>query len=107
MLVRAKPKCDATIRGHGFRSVLALVLRKALLDRLTAAGLKPEWAEVLRDLDRLHEVEVEQDGKRFVLRPPVVGGAGKLVPDLGVALPPNIRAAAAQAAETLTDTSQL
>jgi hypothetical protein len=86
-------KCDDTIRlaggkglgpisptrrGAVFCSFLALALRKELQDRLAAAGLDPEWAEVLRDLDRLQEVEVAQDGKRFVLRTPVVGRAGKL-----------------------------
>ena len=98
-------KCDATIRGHVFCSFLALVLRKELQDRLAAAGLAPEWAEVLRDLDRLQEVEVEQDAKRFVLRTPVTGCAGKLFQTLGVALPPNIRDAAPQAA-TVAEPSQ-
>ncbi len=99
-------KCDATIRGHVFCSFLALVLRKELQDRLAAAGLAPEWAEVLRDLDRLQELDVAQDGKRFVLRTPVVGCAGKLFQTLGVALPPNIRDAASQAPETLAESSQ-
>jgi hypothetical protein len=38
-------------------------------------------------------VEVAQDGKRFVLRTPTTGCAGKLFQTLGGALPPNIRAA--------------
>lgn len=46
---------------------------------------------MLRDLDRFQEVEVEQDGKRFILRTPTTGCAGKLFQTLGVALPPNIR----------------
>ena len=100
-------KCDATIRGHVFCSFLALVLRKELLDRLAAAGLKPEWAEVLRDLDRLQEVEVAQDGKRFILRTPVVGCAGKLFQTLGIALPPNIRDATPAAPVTSAESSEL
>src|SRR5918996_77062 len=99
-------KCDATIRGHVFCSFLALVLRKELQDRLAAAGLAPEWAEVLGDLDRLQEVDVAQDGKRFVLRTPVTGCSGKLFRTLGVALPPNIRDAAPQPPETLAGSSQ-
>jgi len=99
-------KCDATIRGHVFCSFLALVLRKELQDRLAAAGLVPEWAEVLRDLDRLQEIEVAQDGKRFVLRTPVTGCAGKLFQTLGVALPPNIRDATPLPAETLAESPQ-
>jgi hypothetical protein len=99
-------KCDATIRGHVFCSFLALVLKKELADRCAARGFQPEWDEVRRDLDRLQEVEVEQDGKRFVLRTPVTGCAGKLFQTLGVALPPNIRAADPQAADTV-EPSQL
>jgi hypothetical protein len=99
-------KCDDTIRGHVFCSFLALVLRRDLQDRLAAAGLDPEWAELLRDLDRLQEIEVAQDDKRFVLRTPVTGCAGKLFQTLGVALPPNIRDAAPQPAKTLAKTSQ-
>lgn len=80
-----------TIRGHVFCSFLALILRKELEDRLAALGFKFEWGDVLRDLDRLQEIELEQDGKRFCLRTPVTGVAGKLFQAVGVALPPNIR----------------
>lgn len=84
-------KTDAGIRGHVFSSFLALVLRKTLETRLAAAGLKPEWDEVRRDIDRLQEIETEQDGKHFILRTPVTGIAGKVFQAVGVALPPNIR----------------
>ena len=84
---------DAAIRGHVFCSFLALVLRKELEERLTAARLKPEWRELLADLDRLQEIEVEQDGKHFILRTPVTGVAGKAFQAVGAALPPNIREA--------------
>jgi Transposase DDE domain len=82
---------DAAICGHVFCSFLAVVLRKELEERLAAARLKPEWRELLGDLDRLQEIEVEQDGKRFILRTPVTGVAGKAFQAVGVALPPNIR----------------
>jgi hypothetical protein len=82
---------DAAIRGHVFCSFLALVLRKELEERLAAARLQPEWRELLADLDRLQEIEVEQDGKRFILRTPVTRVAGKVFQAVGVALPPNIR----------------
>jgi len=82
---------DAAIRGHVFCSFLALVLRKELLDRLAQHGVAVEWADILRDLDRLQEIEVEQDAKRFILRTPTIGIAGKLFQALGIALPPNIR----------------
>jgi DDE family transposase len=82
---------DETIRGHVFCSFLALILRKELEDRLSHQALKFEWADVLRDLDRLQEIELEQDGKRFCLRTPVTGVAGKVFQAAGIALPPNMR----------------
>ena len=88
-------KCDHTIRGHVFCSFLALVLRKELQDRLLAARLKPEWGVLLRELDRLQEIETEQEGKHFVLRTPVTGDVGRVFKALGIALPPNIRDAEA------------
>jgi hypothetical protein len=41
--------------------------------------------------DRLQEIELEQDGKRFLLRTPTTGVAGKLFQAVGVALPPNLQ----------------
>jgi hypothetical protein len=84
---------DAAIRGHVFCSFLALILRKELEERLSRARLKPEWNQLLADLDRLQEVEADQDGKRFILRTPVTGVAGKVFQAVGVALPANIREA--------------
>jgi transposase len=84
-------KCDETIRGHVFCSFLALVLRKELQDRLEAKEHDVEWADVLRDLEQLEEVEVEQDGKRFLLRTTAKGTCGKVFQAAGVALPPTVR----------------
>lgn len=84
-------KCDETIRGHVFCSFLALVLRKELQDRLEAKGEKVEWAEVVRDLDALEEVEVAQDGKRFLLRTEARGTCAAVFRAAGVALPPVLR----------------
>ena len=63
-------KLDETIRGHVACSFLALVLKKELEDRLAAAGngARASWPDVIADLDSLTETEVEQDGKRFLLR---------------------------------------
>src|SRR6516165_9480015 len=66
---------------------------EALEDRLPAARLKPEWGVLLRELDRLQEIETEQEGKHFVLRTPVTGDVGRVFRALGIALPPNIREA--------------
>jgi DDE family transposase len=82
---------DMAIRGHVFCSFLALVLAKELEDRLAQHGTAAEWGDIRRDLDRLQEIELEQDGKRLMLRTPTTGVAGKLFQAAGVALPPNIR----------------
>jgi hypothetical protein len=93
VMLRYRELLVVAIRGHVFCSFLALVLRKDLEERLRAARLKPEWRELLADLDRLQEVEEEQDGKRFILRTLVTGVAGKVVQAAGIPLPPNIREA--------------
>jgi len=54
-------------------------------------NIAAEWDDILRDLDRLQEIELEQDGKRFLLRTPTTGVAGKLFQAVGVALPPNLQ----------------
>jgi transposase len=84
-------KRDETIRGHVFCSFLALVLMKELQDRLQAKGYDLEWSDVIRDLDRFQEVEIEQDGKRFLLRSQAKGTCGKAFQAAGVALPPTLR----------------
>jgi hypothetical protein len=62
----------------------ALLLAKELEDRLHRHGVAAEWGDILRDLDRLQEIELEQDGKRFLLRTPTIGVAGKLFQVVGV-----------------------
>ena len=44
-------KCDETIRGHVFCSFLALLLRRALEQRLAEKGQTWEWAEMLRGFE--------------------------------------------------------
>jgi hypothetical protein len=84
-------KCDETIRGHVFCSFLALLLKRALEERLEAKGETWEWAEILRGLENLQEVEALFQGKRFVLRSQVLGDAHKAFMAAGVALPPTLR----------------
>ena len=84
-------QCDAAIVGHLFCSFLALVLRKELDERLGAAAANPEWADIVRDLDRVEEVTVDQGAKRFVLRVQAPGCAGVVCKAVGVALPPLVR----------------
>jgi transposase len=84
-------KCDETIRGHVFCSFLALLLRKELEDRLARKEWKLEWADIIRDLDNLTEMEVTISGKGYVFRGPTPGVAGKVFQACGVALPPALR----------------
>jgi Transposase DDE domain len=93
-LMRTRPiyhSSDAAIRGHVFCSFLALVLRKELDERCRTAAFRPEWADVLRDLDRLQEIEIDKDGRRITLRTPATGVVGPLFKAARIALPPNIR----------------
>lgn len=84
-------KCDETIRGHVFCSFLALRLKAELEKRLKDRGEEWEWAEVLRGLDNLQEVEVAFRGRRYLLRSQFVGHAHKAIRATGVAIPPTIR----------------
>jgi hypothetical protein len=82
---------DATIRGHVFCSFLALLLRQELQARLAAKGHPYEWADVVQDLERLQVVDVEQDDKRFRLRPEAQGTCGRVFQAAGVAGPPTVQ----------------
>ena len=84
-------KLDETIRGHVFCSFLALVLKKALDDRIAALGRSGSWPEIIADLDSLTETEIEHDGKRFVARSAPRPAASLALRATGVALPPTIR----------------
>jgi hypothetical protein len=93
-LMRTRPiyhSSDAAIRGHVFCSFLALVLRKELDARCREAGFRPEWGDVLLDLDRLQEVKLTKGGQRITLRTPATGTIGPLFKATGMALPPSIR----------------
>lgn len=84
-------KLDETIRGHVFCSFLALVLKKELEDRVAALGRVGSWPEIIADLDALSETEMEQDGKRFVVRSAPRPAASLALRAAGVALPPTVR----------------
>jgi hypothetical protein len=82
---------DETIRGHVFCSFLALVLKKALEDRISALGRSGSWPQIIADLDSLTETEIEHDGKRFVVRSAPRPAASLAIRAAGVALPPTVR----------------
>lgn len=82
---------DATIRGHVFCSFLALVLRYELQSRLAAKGRIFEWADVVRDLERVQQVEVEHQEQRYHLRSQLAGSAARVFQAAGVATPPTVQ----------------
>ena len=93
-VLRTRPvyhQSDSAIRGHVFCSFLALMLRKELQQRLERAGRHIEWDDLIRDLDRLEEIEIEAEGRRFVLRTQTAGVSGVVCQAAGVALPPTVR----------------
>jgi transposase len=82
-------RTDAAIRGHVFCTFLALVLRRELLDRLAAnGGGVPEWQCIIDDLLDLSAVEVEQDGRRALLRTAPRPSIDPICRALGLTLPP-------------------
>ena len=83
---------DATIRGHVFCSYLALLLKCELEERMRAKELRWEWAEVIRGLDALQEVETQFAGKGYVLRSELLGNASEAIRGAGVSVPPPVRA---------------
>jgi hypothetical protein len=93
-LLQTRPifhKCDETIRGHVFCSFLALLLRKELEDRLAARCLVLEWADIIRDLDCLVEMDLEVNAKTYTVRSEAEGAATRVYQACGVALPPVLR----------------
>jgi len=87
-------KLDETIRGHVFASFLALVLKKALEDKIAALNRAASWMDIIADLNALTETEIEQDGKRFIVRSAPRPTASLAIRATGVALPPTVRPAA-------------
>ena len=82
-------RTDEAIRGHVFCTFLALVLRKELLDRLAARkGAMPEWQCLIDDLADLSGVEIEQDGRRALLRTAPRPSIDPICRALGITLPP-------------------
>ena len=84
-------RCNETIRGHVFCSFLALLLKTELERRMKFADLKCEWAQVIRGLDALQQVEVTFQDKCFVLRSQLTSEASAALRATGVAAPPTLR----------------
>jgi len=93
-MLRTRPvyhKYDATIRGHVFCSFLALILLKELQSQLETRGLKLEWKDMLRDLEKLQEVEVDLGAQRFFLRTELRGNCVDILRAVGMRVPPAVR----------------
>lgn len=74
-----------------FCSFLALALKIELERRMREEEVDWEWAEIIRGLNNLHEVEAIFSGKRYVLRSQLVGHAHKAIRAAAVAVPPTLR----------------
>ena len=70
-----------------------VVLKKQLEDRLAAAGdgARASWPAVMANLDSLTATEVEQNGKRFLLRSAPRPAASLALAALGVAMKSTLR----------------
>ena len=88
-------KLDETIRGHVFCSFLALVLKAELDARIAELSYTASWPTIIADLDALTETEIEQDGKRFLLRSAPKPAATLALRAAAVALPPTVQTLAA------------
>jgi Transposase DDE domain len=84
-------KCNETIRGHVFCSFLALLLKTELERRMKFADFQCEWAQVLRGLEALQQVEATFQDKRFLIRSQLTGEASAALRATGVGAPPTLR----------------
>jgi hypothetical protein len=82
---------NETICGHVFCSFLALLLKHDLESRMRQAGMQWEWAEVIRGLDNLHQVQANFQGRSFLFRSQLQAHASAAIRASGVALPPTLR----------------
>lgn len=96
-VLRTRPihhSSDEAIRGHVFCSFLALVLQDELFRRCAADGFAPAWDEVVRDLDRLQEATIAQNGKTWRVCTDATGHIPRLIRACGIALPPRLQPSA-------------
>lgn len=84
-------KLDETIRGHVFCSFLALLMRRDLERRLERQEKPWEWGQILRGLDKLSEVLLSFQSKKYLLRSELNAHASLAVRAAGVAIPAPLR----------------
>jgi hypothetical protein len=66
--------------------------------RLKLTDAASEWAQVLRGLEGLQEVELTYQGRRFLLRSQLSGEGSAALRAAGTAAPPTLREVSASAA---------
>jgi len=67
------------------------MLQKELAGLCAEKGLMVEWADLLRDLDRLQRATIEKDSKRITTRTHVEGQVGAVFQAAGIAVPATFR----------------
>jgi hypothetical protein len=78
---------DDTSIGHIVASFLALRLEVDLHQRLEERKIRVSWPDLMRDLAQVHAVEVELDGRRYLLRTDFKGVAYQAFAAAGVRPP--------------------
>jgi transposase len=86
-------KSTEAIKGHIFCSFLAILLIKELRRKMDDKGLKLkyEWKQILQSLNKLEEIKIEKEGKRFLLINDVTKCSRDIFAAVGVAIPPTFR----------------
>jgi hypothetical protein len=92
-------RTDEAIRGHVFCSFLALLLMNEIRTEMDRIGMPFEWEHLLANLDRLQQIQIEKNGKRFALRTDVPPLVETVFRACHVALPPRFRADKPQKSE--------
>jgi hypothetical protein len=81
-------RSDEAVRGHLSCGFLALCLKWELESDWKEKGPSGEWAEIMRGMENLQQVEVLLQGSRFLLRSELKGQASQPLRAAEVALPP-------------------
>ena len=66
-------------------------MQKELFLRMAKAGIEAEWTDILRDLEAPTEVEIENGGRRFLVRSRAKGATVAILRCVGARLPVTIR----------------
>jgi len=78
---------ERRIRGHIMVCFLAYVMEVALMRRLREVGYEGSYREVMVDVERLKAVEVEVEGRRYLVRTELEGRAYEAFRAVGMRVP--------------------